>query len=187
MKMPQVTGSEPGSPEDREPAFLVVGKLRRPHGVRGEIPLELYTEMLELLAPEELVFIGESHVPYTIEVTRWKQDLLLIKFAGISDRTIVSQFTNQLVYVPRERLPDLEVGEFYYHELIGLTVVDCHGTYLGILRQIITTKANDVYVVQSDTGDELLFPATEDMILEIDLGTHKMVVGEMEWYGEGDE
>jgi len=187
MMMSQITRILTGSHDEREPAFLVVGKLRRAHGVGGEIPLELYTHMLELFTPEDEVYIGESHVPYTIEKTRWKGDLLLIKLKGISDRTNASQLTNQLVYVQKSQLPDLEEGEFYYHDIIGLRVYDRNENYMGILRQILTTRANDVYVIQNDVGDEVLIPAIEDMILDVDLVQQRMVVGEMEWYGEGDE
>lgn len=186
MKIPQQTGIDTGSHQDGEPAFLVIGKLRRAHGVGGEIPVELYTQMLELLAPEQVIYIGESYSPYTIEKTRWKQDLLLVKLKGISDRTMVSQLTNELVYVHRSQLPYLDEGEFYYHELIGLRVYNLNGIYLGILREVLTTKANDVYIIQSESGDEVLIPATEDMIREIDIEQSRMVVGEMEWYGEGD-
>jgi 16S rRNA processing protein RimM len=168
----------------REPAFIVLGKLRRAHGVRGEIPLEVYTQMMELLAPESVVYIGEEHHPYTIETTRWKQDLLLLKFYDINDRTIVSQLTNKLVFVNPEQLPGLSEGEFYYHDLIGLAVYEIDGDYLGELVQILETGANDVYIIQAEDGEEILIPAIEEMILEIDPESGKMIVAKMEWYGE---
>jgi len=85
--MPLKNQKNAGSNRLDEPAFLVLGKLRRAHGVKGEIPLEIYTQMLELLVPDKTVFIGEDHQPFTIETTRWKTDLLLIKFKEIHDRT----------------------------------------------------------------------------------------------------
>jgi len=165
-------------------AFLVLGKLRRAHGVRGEIPLEVYTHLLELLIPESVVYVGEEHAPYTIEKTRWKGDLLLLKFYEIDDRTVVSQLTNSLVFVKTERLPSLPEGEFYYHELIGLDIYQLDGEYLGVLTQILETGANDVYLIQTEKGEEILIPATEEMILEIDPDLGKMIVAKMEWYGE---
>jgi len=78
--MPQTSEDYAGSQPNREPAFLVLGKLRRAHGVKGEIPLELYTQLTELLVPGSEVFVGEEHQPLTIESTRWKSDLLLLKF-----------------------------------------------------------------------------------------------------------
>jgi len=182
--MPKKRGKISGSPDSGEPAFLVLGKLRRAHGVKGEIPLEVFTQMLELITPEETVFVGESHQPFTIEKTRWKNDLLLIKFREIHDRTVVSELTNELLYVKTSQLPPLPDGDFYYHELIGVEVFEADGDYLGVLVQILETGANDVYLVQNDENEEILIPATEEMILEIDPEQEKMIVARLEWYGD---
>ncbi len=184
--MPQDFEELSGSQVSREPDFLLLGKLRRPHGVRGEIPLEVYTQMLELLAPDRVIYVGEQHLPYTIQETRWKQDLLLLKFVEINDRSLVSVLTNQMLYVKTSELPPLDDEEIYLHELIGLKVYEEDGAYLGELFEILETGANDVYLVQSDSGEEILIPAIEDVILEIDLEQERMVVARMEWYGEGE-
>lgn len=184
--MPQNSEIESGSLHTGEPAFLVLGKLRRAHGVKGEIPLEIYTQMLELLDPEKTVLVGENYQPFTIEQTRWKNELLLIKFAEIQDRTAASELTNKLVYVESSQLPPLPEGDFYFHELIGLDVYEPDGHYLGVLVEIIETGANDVYLIRNDADEEVLIPATEEMILEIDPDQEKMIVAKMNWYGEGD-
>jgi 16S rRNA processing protein RimM len=184
--MPQTSEDYAGSQPNSEPAFLVLGKLRRAHGVQGEIPLEIYTQLLDLLVPGSLVYVGEQHQPLTIQATRWKNDLLLLKFEEIGDRTEVSTLTNSLVYVKTGQLPPLGEGEYYFHELIGLNVYTQDGEYLGILMEILETGANDVYLVQNDAGEEILIPAIDQSILEIDLNQEKMVVSRMEWYGEGE-
>jgi 16S rRNA processing protein RimM len=184
--MPQTSEDYAGSQPNSEPAFLVLGKLRRAHGVQGEIPLEVYTQLMDLLVPGSLVYVGEEHHPLTIEASRWKNDLLLLKFKGISDRTEVSMLTNALVYVKTDQLQPLGEGEYYFHELIGLNVYTQDGEYLGILMEVLETGANDVYLVQNDAGEEILIPAIEQSILEIDLNQEKMVVSRMEWYGEGE-
>jgi 16S rRNA processing protein RimM len=186
MDMPHKNNHDAGSQIIGEPAFLVLGKLRRPHGVQGEIPLEVYTHLLELLVPESVVYVGEEHHPYKIERTRYKNELLLIKFYEINDRTLVSTLTNQLVYVATEQLPSLSEDEFYLHQLIGLHVYEEDGTSLGILTEILETGANDVYLIEDESGGEILIPATEEMILEIDIEKGEMIVGKMIWYGEGD-
>lgn len=184
--MPQISETESGSPHKGEPAYLVLGKLRRAHGVKGEIPLEIYTQMLELLIPEKTVFVGEDYQPYTIEKTRWKQELLLIKFKEIQDRTTVSELTNELVYVKSSQLPPLPTGDFYYHELIGMDVFEPDGHYLGVLVEIIETGANDVYLIRNEANEEVLIPATEEMILEVNPNQDEMIVAKIDWYGEGD-
>ena len=184
--MPQEDNLDTGSHASREPAFLIMGKLRRAHGILGEIPLELHTKMLELLNAGNIVYIGEDYKPYTIEKTRWKQPFLLLKFKGISDRTVVSQLTNQLLYIKDTQLKPLPKGEFYYHDIIGLDVYEDSGRFLGVLEEILETGANDVYLVRDDTGEETLIPATMDMIQSVDLEEGRMIVSRMEWYGEGD-
>ncbi|MCB2209716.1 ribosome maturation factor RimM [bacterium] len=184
--MPQSSNNKAGSHANSEPAFLVLGKLRRAHGVRGEIPLELHSQMLELMAPGCQVFVGEGHHALTIEATRWKNELLLLKFEEIDNREDVSQWTNSLLYVRSEQLPELPDGEFYLHQLVGMDVYEPDGTYLGVLTEILETGANDVYLIEDEAGEEVLIPATEEMILEIDLDQEKMVVAKMAWYGEGE-
>ena len=185
--MPRNNNHDAGSQKMSEPVFLVLGKLRRAHGVGGEIPLEVYTHMLELLSPDSTVYIGEEHQPYVIERTRYKNDLLLLKFFSINDRTLVSTLTNELVYVAVDQLPPLSEDEYYLHQLIGLDVYqEEDGIYLGVLTEILETGANDVYLIEDNTGKEILIPAIEEMILEIDLEDKKMIVGKMVWYGEGE-
>ncbi len=184
--MPQKKANDAGSQFNSEPAFLIVGKLRRAHGVHGEIPLEIYTSLLDLLSPDRVVYIGESHQPYTIEKTRWKNELILLKFKEINDRTLVSELTNSLAYVRTADLAPLPDGEFYMHELIGVKVVDQEGADLGVLTEILETGANDVYLVEGHDGEEFLFPAIPDVILEIDLEEGVMIVAPQDWYGEGD-
>ena len=184
--MPHQNDHGAGSHNISEPAFLVLGKLRRAHGVQGEIPLEVYTQMLELLAPESRVYVGDDHIPYTIERTRYKQDLLLLKFYEINDRTVVSELTNQILYVAAEQLPPLAEDEIYLHQLIGLNVYEEDDHYLGVLKEILETGANDVYLIEDESGGEILIPATDEMILGIDLEAGEMIVGKMTWYGEGN-
>ena len=184
--MPKNSQNDTGSQSSSEPVFLVVGKLRRAHGVHGEIPLEVYTHMLELLLPESIVYVGDEHQAHTIQQTRWKGDLLLLKFSTIDDRTTASTLTNDLVYVKTSQLPALPSNDYYYHEIIGLQVFEEDGLYLGVLTEILETGANDVYLIKSDLEEEVLIPATEEMILEIDLDRQKMIVARMEWYDQGD-
>lgn len=184
--MPLRIGNDAGSRNTAEPAFLVLGKLRRAHGVLGEVALEVYTRMPELLAAERVVYIGETYQPYTIRSTRAKGDLLLLKFVEIDDRTEASQLTNLLVYTQSRQLPPLPEGDFYLHELIGLDVFDTDENYLGELTEILETGANDVYLVRDEAGNEVLIAAIEERILEIDLDKGRMIVSTIQWYGEGD-
>jgi 16S rRNA processing protein RimM len=88
----------------------------------------------------------------------------------------VGELRNQWVYVTTEDRPALPEGEFYYHQLLGLEIVSDEGRNLGRITGILETGANDVYIVRSTNGHELLLPAIKPVILDIDLQLGKIIV-----------
>jgi 16S rRNA processing protein RimM len=157
----------PGSP-DGEPVFLTIGFLRRPHGVNGEIILDLHTDFPERLKSGRKLFLGEEHKPMTLESARPHAKGMLIKFKGVETPEDVGQFRNQWVYVKASEVPPLPDGQLYQHELFGFSVMDEGDNLLGELVEILETGANDVYVVRDVKGREILLPAIPSVVLEID-------------------
>ena len=157
----------PGSP-DGEPVYLVVGFLRRPHGVRGEIIMDLHTDFPERLQNGRKLFIGEDHKPVTLTGARPHAKGMLVKFQGIETPEDAGLHRNQWLYVRAADVPPLPEGQLYQHELLGFTVMEEKGDPLGELVEIIETGANDVYVVRNESGKEILLPAIPSVILEID-------------------
>ncbi|MCD4672844.1 MAG: ribosome maturation factor RimM [Anaerolineaceae bacterium] len=171
-----------GSPGKGGPLLLAVGKLRRPHGIHGEILMDVLTDFPDRLGPGKEVYVGESHRPYEIIHMRRHDPALLVTLDGIDTRESAGELRNQLVYVYADGLPDLPEGEYYHHQLMGLRVEDEAGNELGVLEQILVTGANDVYLVRTSDDKELLLPAIHDVVLEIDIKQGKMVVRPMDWY-----
>jgi 16S rRNA processing protein RimM len=161
------TKNAPGSP-DGEPVYLVIGFLRRAHGVRGEIILDLHTDFPERLRSGRRLFVGDERKPMTLEGARPHAKGMLVKFKGIETPEDAGQLRNQWVYVRATDVPSLPEGKLYQHELFGFEVVDESGNPLGKLVEIIETGANDVYVVRNEAGKEILLPAIPSVILEID-------------------
>ncbi len=163
----------PGSPQAGEPGlYLVVGTLRRPHGIRGDLLFEIETNFPERLAPGTFVFCGEKKIRLKITRRRDNNKSLILGFAGISNPEQASKYSNKVLYVSAEDRPPLPDGEYYHHTILGLTVQDETGTQLGIIREIIETGANDVYVVSPDSpakNKEILIPALKEVILEVNL------------------
>ncbi len=164
-----------GSP-DGEPVYLVVGFLRRAHGVHGEIIMDLHTDFPERLRSGRKLFIGEEHRSMTLSSARPHAKGMLVKLKGIETPEEAGQFRNQWVYVRAADVPHLPEGKLYQHELFGFEVVDENGTSLGELTEIIETSANDVYVVRDAGGRELLLPAIPSVILNLDPGRRLMRV-----------
>ena len=161
------TKNAPGSP-DGEPVYLVVGFLRRPHGVHGEMIMDLHTDFPERLRSGRKLFVGEEHKPLTLSGARPHAKGILVKFKGIETPETAGQWRNQWVYVRATDVPSLPEGKIYQHELFGFAVVDEIGNPLGELVEIIETGANDVYVVRNESGKEILLPAIPAVILETD-------------------
>jgi ribosomal protein L35AE/L33A len=83
-----------GSPENREPAFLAIGKVRRPHGVRGEVVAEIYTDFPEKIIPKTTIFLGEKHSKFTIKSSRQHNEGLIIGFEGVNSPEEAGRFRN---------------------------------------------------------------------------------------------
>lgn len=166
---PQQQNQDAGSLESSEPVFLAIGKLRRPHGLNGEISMEIYTDFPERLVPGVQLFVGEAHLPIHLVKARQHQELLLVTLQGYQNREAVGALRNQIVFVPVAELPDLEEGEYYHHQLIGLKVIGESGQYLGQIEGILETGANDVFVVRSEDQAEFLLPYLDSLVIKIDL------------------
>ncbi len=181
VEIPQIPQESIGSPRSGEPVFLAVGKLRRPHGVKGEMLMEVLTDFPQRLWSKKTIYVGERHEPMVINTIRPQDRALLLTFEGIEDCDTVGKLRNLIVYVKNADLPKLPEGEYYYHELLDLTVIDENGQKLGVLSEIIETGANDVYVVQPPEGDEILLPVIDGVILNVDLERREMRVHPPEW------
>jgi 16S rRNA processing protein RimM len=178
-----------GSLKTGEPAFLAAGKIRRPHGVQGEVLVELLTDFPERLKSGKTVYLGDKHSQVTIRGQRAHKDGLLLGFVGFNTPEEIGIFRNQILYVDKADSPELTKDEYYIHDLIDLDVEDENGNRLGTVTEVIETGANDVYVVTTPSGAELLLPAITGVILTVDLDLRKMTVhllpGLMEENGDG--
>jgi 16S rRNA processing protein RimM len=171
------TGERPaGPPTAGGPAFLVVGKVRRPHGVHGEVVVEIYTGFPERLRPKKTIYLGEKHVKLIIASHRPHNEGLLLGFEGVTTPELAGRYRNQILSIAASEASAVPQGEFYFHKLLDLEVVDERGNFLGILTEILETGANDVYVVTDSYGRELLLPAIPEVVLNIDLDAETMRV-----------
>lgn len=173
-KTPSENGA--GSLSVSEPEYLVVGFLRRPHGLRGELIMDVHTDFPERLKPGLTLFVGDDYEPKVIASRRPHGAAMLVRFRGIKTPEAAGIYRNTWVYVPAANRPALPEGEYYHHQLVGLTVVDENGNPLGVLADILETGANDVYVVKKPDGGELLLPAIPSVILDVDLADRQMKV-----------
>ncbi|MGH2522160.1 MAG: ribosome maturation factor RimM [Anaerolineales bacterium] len=157
------------------PEFLAVGRVLRPHGLRGELLLQSLTDFPERLEGVETVYLGEAAAPNRLLGVRVRRGELLIRLAEVVDREAAEAFRGQLVQIRIEQAAPLPPGQYYHHQIIGLPVVTEEGEALGDVTGILETGANDVYVVSGPQG-EILLPAIRSVVRQIDLDARRITV-----------
>jgi 16S rRNA processing protein RimM len=165
---------------------LAVGRVLRPHGLRGEVRVEIHTDAPERFASYERLYLapvapggsalmsGEP-VPRALQGHRFHQGKVLLKLEGVDDRNQAEELRDQWVWISIEDAVPLEEGEVYLHQMLHLRVVTAEGEPLGEIAEIIETGANFVYVVHGARG-EILVPDTEEVVLEVDTEARQMTV-----------
>jgi len=150
--------------------LIPIGRVVRPHGVRGKIKLEYFGEDVHCFPPSREVFIevkaGRLQA-YEILETTPQAPRLILRLKGIERREEVEPLIGKEVFIKREVLPDLEEGEYYWMDLLGMSVETQEGKKIGRVKEIFSTGANDVYVVEGKRG-EIFLPATEEVVQGVD-------------------
>ena len=163
-----------------EPRFLVIGQVAGVHGLRGELKVDILTDDPHRFGLLERVFVGledEEPVPWLLEGYRLHKGRALLKLGNCDDRITADTLRGYLIQVPLEEALPLEDGQYFEHQVIGLDVWTTDGEYLGEVVEILYTGANEVYVIGGGpAGRELLIPAIEEVVLEVDLEGGRLVV-----------
>jgi 16S rRNA processing protein RimM len=130
----------------------------------------------ERLAPGRGVTVGGDR--RVIESSQWRKGMVYLKLSGIDDREAASVLRDRLLTVPESDLEPLPDGQYYRYQLIDLDVLSTTGASLGRVAEVLTTGANDVYIVRGERG-EILVPATDEVVKEIDLERGRMLIEEV--------
>ncbi len=151
--------------------FLAVGKIIKAHGIKGELKAIVYSQDISQFAAYKEVFLPKKlgFSKYPIKRIREQGKYTLITLEGIKDRTSAEALAGLEIFVDKNSLPPLKDDEYYWYQLYGLKVVTKEGNNLGIISYIFNNGAHDVYVVQDKNKKEILIPATDEIILNIDL------------------
>jgi len=164
-----------GKEESAEPRFLVVGHVRAPHGVRGELRITILTDFPERFQEQAELWMGSPPRLVVVQRARIQGDVARVKLLGFDDRDSVEGFRGSAVLVPLEQAMPLPDDTYYIHEVVGLEVWTDEGERLGVVSDVLSLPANDIYVVAADEK-EIWLPAIEDVVLNIDIHGGRMVV-----------
>ncbi|NXY97390.1 ribosome maturation factor RimM [Streptomyces sp. BR123] len=158
---------------------LVVARIGRAHGIKGEVTVEVRTDEPELrLAPGAVLLTEPAATgPLTIETGRVHSGRLLLRFEGVKDRNGAEALRNTLLIaeVDPAELPE-EPDEYYDHQLIDLDVVLEDGTEVGRITEISHLPSQDLFIVERADGSEVMIPFVEEIVAEIDLEEQRCVI-----------
>lgn len=158
---------------------LVVARIGRAHGIKGEVTVEVRTDEPELrLGPGAVLATEPAGAgPLTIETGRVHSGRLLLRFEGVRDRTAAEALRNTLLIadVDPAELPE-DPEEFYDHQLMDLDVVLADGTEIGRITEITHLPSQDLFIVERPDGSEVMIPFVEEIVAEIDLAEQRAVI-----------
>lgn len=158
---------------------LVVARIGRAHGIKGEVTVEVRTDEPELRLGPGAVLATEpaERGPLAIETGRVHSGRLLLRFENVRDRTAAEALRNTLLIaeVDPAELPE-DPEEFYDHQLIDLDVVLADGTEIGRITEISHLPSQDLFIVERPDGSEVMIPFVEEIVAEIDLEEQRAVV-----------
>jgi 16S rRNA processing protein RimM len=160
-----------------EPLLVAIGKVAKAHGVLGALKVHPFGETFDAVKTGESFLLGEGSQRRSLRLAtlRAQNRFWIVEFEEVASREQAEELTGKEIFIERDRLPALAEGEYYQFQLIGLLVETTQGRELGILKAVLETGGNDVYVVEGG-GAEVLVPAIEEVVVEVDLGKGKIVV-----------
>ena len=171
---------------DAETLEVVVGRIGKPHGLRGEVTVEVRTD-----EPERRYTIGAGlraeaprassfpHRSLTVASTRWHQSVLLARFEELTDRTQAESARGVVLHasIPADARPE-GPDEFYDHQLVGLAAYDVDGTHLGEVTALVHGGAQDLLAIRALDGRDTLVPFVVALVPEVDLDGGRVVVAD---------
>lgn len=168
----------PDAPVEGEPLEVVVGRVGRPHGVRGDVTVEVRTDDPGgRFAPGSLLRTDPDRGPLEVADAREHSGRLLVRFRGVDDRGAAEALRDLLLLVdvdPRERPDDPE--EWYDHQVVGLRAATVDGRDLGAVTEVLHLPGQDVLVLRAGDGPELLVPFVAAIVPEVDTAAGRLVV-----------
>jgi len=158
--------------------YVLIGKIVGVHGIKGTNKLKSYAESLSVFKPGRSIIVRDNRNRETSVELNWVKSHTrtpLISFKGVTDHDQAEALIGAELFIPETELPELDEDTYYWFELIGIEVYTTEDEYLGRIESIFPTGSNDVYVVK-DKQKEILVPALDSVVIDIDLEHKRMRV-----------
>ena len=157
---------------------LEIGQIVNTFGIKGIVKVKPFTDDINRFDNLKTVYIEKNNTQkeYEIEEVKYHKDMVLIKFKGVDTVEQAELLRNAYLTISRDSAEKLEEGRYYIVDMLGLEVYTDEQVLLGTLEDIFNTGSNDIYVVKDKQGKQILLPAIQDVIKQIDMENGKMIV-----------
>ena len=157
--------------------FLQVGVISSTHGIRGEVKVFPTTDdpMRFKKLKKVLLDTGRERVELEVQSVRFFKQFAIVKFKGIDNINDIERYKGKGLFVPREDAVPLGEDEYYIADLIGMEVFTEDG-HFGVVKDVMETGANEVYIVESNEHGEVLIPAIRQCVLDVNVEEKKMKI-----------
>lgn len=151
--------------------MLKVGAITSTHGIRGEVKVFPTTDDVKRFKKGVKLILdtGKEQLNLEVEGVKFFKQFVILKFKGIDNINDIEKYKGKELFVTRENAVKLKKDEYFIADLMGLSVIDEDGKQIGILKDVMETGANDVYIVQLEDDKEVLIPAIKQCILEVNI------------------
>lgn len=146
---------------------ILVGKIIAPHGIGGLLSIEGLSDNPKRFAPGATLATAAGQ-RLTVERSQIHKGRLLVGFAGIADRDAADKLRGEELFIEQSEVAKLPKGVYYHYQIVGLTVKQ-QGQTIGVVSDILTYSANDIYLTKKEGGGEILIPALKSVVKSIDL------------------
>ena len=162
--------------------LLQVGVISSTHGGRGEVKVFPTTDDVKRFKKLKEVILDTGREERTLEIegVKFFKNMVILKFKGIDNINDIEKYKGRSLYVDRKNAIKLRKDEYFVADMIGLQVFTEDGALFGILKDVLETGANDVYIIDTEKHGEVLIPAIKQCILDVDVENQKMVIHLME-------
>ena len=157
--------------------MYIIGYIIKPHGIKGEVKVKAISPYPDRFKELEQVYLEQKSLnTYSVERVRITNNYIYLKLDKINTRNEAEPLRNCDILVKKEDLISLSPDEYFIHDLIGCDIFTENGKKLGKLIDVMQMNANDVYVIRSQEGKEILLPAIKDVIKDIDIKSRKIKI-----------
>lgn len=158
--------------------FLQIGVISSTHGIKGEVKVYPTTDDVNRFKKLKEVYLDTGKEKLTLhpESVKFFKQFVILKFKEYSNINEIEQFRNKSLLVDRQNAVKLRKDEYFIADLIGLKVVTDEEQTLGMLKDVLQTGANDVYIVETEGGKEVLLPAIKECVLKVDMEAGQVLV-----------